>query len=125
MMTAHWLNVPPPPSVNALFANVAGKGRVRSARYKQWATAAGWRLQSQKSNWPSIAPGQAYAVGIRLPIDYRGDIDNAPKAILDLLVSLGITPDDKHLVTLLICKSGHRLSDAAVMVTPDEKHVPG
>ena len=63
MMTAHWLNIPPPPSVNALFANVAGEGRVRSARYKQWATAAGWRLQSQKSNWPSIAPGQAYLTG--------------------------------------------------------------
>ena len=119
-MSAHWLTIPPPPSVNALFANAAGKGRVRSARYKQWAIAAGWRLQSQRSNWPTIAPGQSYCIALRLPVDYRSDIDNAGKAPIDLLVSLGVVPDDKHLVTLLISKTGPRMSDAAIMITADE-----
>jgi Holliday junction resolvase RusA-like endonuclease len=119
-MTAQWLIIPPPPSVNALFSNVAGKGRVRSAKYKQWATAAGWKLQSQRANWPALAEGQPYAVALRLPMDYRCDIDNAAKGPLDLLVSLGIVPDDKHLVTLLISKTGPRLSDAAIMITAGE-----
>jgi crossover junction endodeoxyribonuclease RusA len=112
---SEWLFIPPPPSVNALFANVAGKGRVRSARYRQWATAAGWMLQSQRANWPAIAAGQPYSVALRLPVDYRSDIDNAAKGPIDLLVSLGIVPDDRLMVELLISKTGPRHDDAAIM----------
>jgi crossover junction endodeoxyribonuclease RusA len=115
-----WLKIPPPPSVNALFANVAGRGRVRSARYRQWATQAGWMLQSQRALWPAIVAGQPYSVALRLPVDYRSDIDNAAKGPIDLLVSLGIVPDDRLMVELLISKTGPRHGDAAIMASAAE-----
>ena len=37
-----------PPSVNQLFANVAGKGRVRTGRYRAWAQVAGWQIKTQR-----------------------------------------------------------------------------
>lgn len=117
---SEWLLIPPPPSVNAMFSNVAGKGRVRSAKYRQWATTAGWMLQSQRAKWPSIAPQMAYSVCIRLPISYRSDIDNAAKGPIDLLVSLGIVPDDKNMVTLIVTKTGPRNGDAAIMASQTE-----
>lgn len=110
-----WLKIPPPPSVNALFANVAGKGRVRSAKYRQWATAAGWMLQSQRALWPAIEAGKPYSVALNLPRNYRSDIDNAAKGPIDLLVSLGIVPDDRLMVDLHITKRGPAGGDAAIM----------
>jgi crossover junction endodeoxyribonuclease RusA len=115
-----WLKIPPPPSVNALFANVAGKGRVRSGRYRQWATSAGWMLQSQRALWPTIAAGQPYSVALRLPVDYRSDIDNAAKGPIDLLVSLGIVPDDRLMVDLHVFKRGTAGGDAAIMASAAE-----
>lgn len=115
-----WLKIPPPPSVNALFANVAGKGRVRSAKYRQWATAAGWMLQSQRALWPAIEAGKPYSVALNLPRNYRSDIDNAAKGPIDLLVSLGIVPDDKNMVTLIVTKTGPRNGDAAIMASQTE-----
>jgi hypothetical protein len=37
-----------PPSVNTIYANVPGKGRVKSARYKTWLKAAGWDIAAQR-----------------------------------------------------------------------------
>ncbi len=39
--------LPAPPSVNNLFRNVPGKGRVRSSEYVAWCEAAGWSLRAQ------------------------------------------------------------------------------
>lgn len=117
---SEWLTIPAPPSVNALFANVAGKGRVKSKRYREWLNAAGWRLQAQKSKWPAIPTGSAYGVAIRLPLNIRTDIDNTAKPILDLLTSFGVTPDDRHLVSLVILKNGPAGSDVAVMARGPE-----
>ncbi len=40
---------PQPPSTNALYANVAGKGRVRTKAYKAWIERAGWEVKIQRA----------------------------------------------------------------------------
>lgn len=81
-----------PPSVNSLFANVAGRGRVRTKRYKEWAAAAGWDL-----NGKGQIPGP-FIIDIILSRKKRrknADLDNhGTKAILDLLVTHGVIEDD-------------------------------
>lgn len=82
-----------PPSVNACFANVRGKGRVRTERYRQWATAAGWDCKRKGT----IAG--AFSVTITIDRQTRhvlSDIDNRCKPVLDLLQDHGIIQDDKY-----------------------------
>ena len=85
--------IPVPPSTNALYRNVAGKGRVRTERYVTWANAAGWLIQAQR---PDRVPGR-----ICLDISVQrqranSDISNRIKAVEDLLVALGVIDDDKN-----------------------------
>lgn len=84
--------LPAPPSLNALFKNVPGKGRSTTKAYDAWRTEAGWEIKRQR---PRVVAGE-YALDIFVPPG-RKDVDNAAaKAVADLLVSLQITPDDKH-----------------------------
>ncbi len=85
-------DVPLPPPANNAFVNVPGVGRVRSSAYKAWTESAGLIIKSKKA---SPIEG-AYSVTIVLPRKTRGDVDGRIKGILDVLVSLGLTPDDKH-----------------------------
>lgn len=92
------LVIPMPPSVNALFANVPSRGRVRTRAYKTWSTEAGWQLRTQ-------APLPSYdgdvAVSIRFgPRDRRRDLDNLAKACLDLLTEHRVLSDDSAVVAL-------------------------
>lgn len=80
-----------PPSVNALFANVAGKGRVRTKRYKEWSSAAGW-----DANGKGSIKGP-FSVAIILSQSHRrsnADLDNRIKPLLDLLQDHGIIEND-------------------------------
>lgn len=83
-----------PPSTNSLYANVPGKGRVRTAAYKTWIKTAGWEIKAQPH---CRIPGK-FEMSIWLPPGI--DLDNC-KAIADLLGpgkhGLGITDDDKHM----------------------------
>lgn len=85
------LTIPTPPSVNAMYANRKRGGRIKTPKYRAWIERAGWEIITQK---PERIKGR-YRVSITLP-RIRGDGDNRIKAILDLLVSLCITPDDRH-----------------------------
>jgi hypothetical protein len=96
---------PAPPSANALFANVPGRGRVRTARYQKWAETAGWEIKVQVKG--EQIKGD-YLLSIWLP---KGiDLDNV-KAIADLLGpgkhGLGITDDDRNMKHLYV----HRNED--------------
>ena len=93
--------IPIPPSVNNLFSSVSsGRGgrtrRIVTSAYRQWKERAGWEL--------TIAGGKPvrgpYRLTVMLPAKMRGDIDNRVKATSDLLVSLGLTPDDHHAVSV-------------------------
>ena len=89
------LTLPRPPSVNALFRNIRGKGRVKTERYRTWLRAAMNEILAQK---PQGIEGP-YVVEIRVDKG-RADLDNLAKGPLDLLVKCGVTEDDKHLMKL-------------------------
>lgn len=86
-------DLPFPPSVNTMYRNVAGRGRVKTAEYKAWLREAGLALRRQK-------PAQQIAGQVCLRIDLdkrrRGDCSNRAKAVEDLLVSHGVIPDDSQ-----------------------------
>lgn len=81
-----------PPSTNSLFGNVAGRGRIRTKRYREWASAAGWDCNGRGS---ITGP---FAISIILSRKKRrknSDLDNhGTKAILDLLVAHKVIDDD-------------------------------
>ena len=97
------LVIPKPPSTNSLYANVPGRGRVRTRAYKDWITAAGWEIKLQAGN--QQLKGK-YVLSIWLPEGV--DIDNGVKSIADLLGpprgkkkhGLSITEDDREMVSL-------------------------
>lgn len=96
------VTLPLAPSVNGAFANVHGKGRVRTAPYKTWAQSAGWELKAQR---PIRCDCDRLEVVIALPEKMPGDVDNRVKPTLDLLVSLGLIRDDSHVYELRVHRS--------------------
>jgi len=92
--------LPLPPSVNAIFANVPGVGRVKTRAYKAWLKEADGYYWMQKSK---IRPIEGPCnVRFLVPLKMRGDISNRIKAAEDYLVSRKITGDDKHNVKVSI-----------------------
>lgn len=91
------LSLPIPPSVNALWTNIPGKGRARSESYNQWREAAGWELRALR---PTPVPGSV-AIMIRAGlVNTRRDLDNLGKPLLDLLTEHRIIEDDAHVADL-------------------------
>lgn len=87
--------LPVPPSTNALYRNVSGSGRVKTAAYNDWLVEADAALyqQSKAVREQQKVEGEFY-LSIKLPATCRMDTDNALKALCDYLVSRAITPDD-------------------------------
>jgi crossover junction endodeoxyribonuclease RusA len=87
------LSLPFPPSVNALFFNVPGRGRVKTDTYTGWENEAAWLLASQK---PGRIVGD-YEIEITAfrPDKRRRDLGNLEKGISDLLVSQRVIQDDR------------------------------
>lgn len=84
------LNLPMPPSVNGLYFNVPGRGRVPSGNYQRWKDAADAALWTQKRA-PIVGP---VAVTVTLQAKGRFDLDNKVKAVLDFLVRHALIADD-------------------------------
>lgn len=84
-----------PPSTNGLYANVPGRGRVKSDRYRTWANAAGWDLAQYKGPRFDGAVNLTITIG-KLPSN--ADVSNRIKALEDLLVTHKIIAGDsiKH-----------------------------
>jgi Holliday junction resolvase RusA-like endonuclease len=89
------VRLPPPISVNNLFATV-GRRRVPTSRYKAWQATADAMLREQ-------CPRQiAGPVHVTLRVGAKGvrsnsDTDNVSKAYLDALVRCGVLVDDSRL----------------------------
>ncbi len=90
MITA---TIPYPPTANHLFANVAGKGRVKSAAYKAWIDSAGYVLNLACVGKRIDGP---YALTLRVgkPDNRKRDLSNLLKASEDLLVACRAVRDD-------------------------------
>lgn len=95
--------LPWPMSVNNLFLNVQGRGRVPTKRYEEWKREAALVLMAQR---PKKHVGPVH-VSIELcPPDRRKrDLDNALKCVLDALTTNQIiTADDSTILRSLEAK---------------------
>jgi Holliday junction resolvase RusA-like endonuclease len=90
---ASWrIELPLPPTANNAFpTNWKTKRRYLSARGKAWKEEAGWLIQMAK---PPKFSGP-YTFQILIPEKARGDADGYGKLPQDILVELGVTPDDR------------------------------
>jgi Holliday junction resolvase RusA-like endonuclease len=109
------LVVPAPPSVNAMFRNVPGKGRVRTKLYDDWRGHAGWRLKLQ--NPEPVRGDVVILVGVERA-NGAADVDNRIKALFDLLVEHGVIEDDSKVVGFAAAWSPQRDSLARIAVMP-------
>ena len=95
-----------PPTVNALYAFNGKRGqqdRYVTARYRDWTEAAMNEIVPVKP----IGPGE-YELHIHIGQSARGDLDGYAKAIIDLLVKVGATPDDSLLCKLVMTKGAEK-----------------
>lgn len=92
------IRLPIPPSVNAMYRNVPGKGRVKTGAYKTWASAAGYSLLRQR---PEKHKGDVILNLQFGPRNKRADVSNLIKATEDLLVNMGVIEDDRFVVSVL------------------------
>lgn len=91
-----------PPSVNNLFANVQGKGRRKSERYRMWSRIAQTEILAGRAKWPIKRIGGPVEVVIELgrPDKRKRDLDNYAKALLDTLVEMDVIDDDRQIEDL-------------------------
>lgn len=79
-----------PPSTNNLFITVERR-RVKSPEYRAWIT-------ENEAEAGRLATPTAFPVRVRIEVhgklNVRRDLDNIIKPTLDLLVSVGVLPDD-------------------------------
>lgn len=109
--------LPSPISVNSIYRNVYGMGRVKTARYRTWEQAAGWAL---KSAGPIVKISGPVWLTFRIPRPRSTmDIDNCLKAYIDLLMSLGAIDDDRNVTGLFAEWSPDKVGE--VVITEGEK----
>lgn len=118
---APWtFNLPWPVSVNAMYANVAGRGRVTSARYLTWKRAALNSLRGQRL--PHAPLSCAVKITLELDASHRkGRIDasNFIKGVEDFLCikTAAVIVDDSQVDEVTV-RWAHGISGARVTVTP-------
>jgi len=89
--------LPTPPSTNALFRNVRGRGRVKTKNYKDFIAYGLLAIRQQ-----CVEPVRGYVVlviGVERK-NRRADLDNHVKAILDVIVKAGVLEDDRYVTAL-------------------------
>lgn len=104
MTAAFSVTLPMPPSANKLFANVPGKGRVKTKAYKTWRRNAILTIFAQVRADRRV--GGPVALSMCTPSGMRGDLDNRLKAAIDALVKSNRIDDDKHVRSIFILKGG-------------------
>lgn len=108
------LRLPVPPSVNNLFVN-SRKGRHPAPWYVAWKRAAGQELIVQR---PSRFEGQVEVIiTIQEPTKPR-DLDNAQKALFDLLVTHQVLPTDDSTCVRKITAAWGDVTGCVVEIVP-------
>ncbi len=90
-----------PPSTNGLFANVPGRGRVKTEKYRGWLNVVGWDLKAAKPA-PVSGPVAVTMLIERPKGKRRADLDNRLKAALDLLVAHKVIEDNSLVQRLTV-----------------------
>lgn len=94
-MTSWSCQIAPPLSTNELYAG----RRYKTKAYKNWIRDNGWEINLQPK------PRERFrrcVVTVDLPFDYGADIDNALKSTLDLLQTMHIIANDKHVEEITV-----------------------
>lgn len=86
------LTLPLPPSVNAAYRNVAGRGRAKTRAYVDWLQHAALEVRRQAHG--SIAGSYAFHLKATRPDRRPRDLGNLEKCAHDLCVSMGLVEDD-------------------------------
>lgn len=107
------LKLPVPPSVNKMYRNVQGVGRVKTSVYKSWIEAAGWGIVHKDLSIPGPV-----VVSMAIPTNNRRDLDNHAKPILDLLVLHKVIDSDRCKTVRGISMHWHDDSQVEVTVEP-------
>lgn len=94
------LMLPLPPSVNGMWANVPGKGRVRTEEYSEWRRVALLEAAPQLAGKRRIYGW--FKATIHVAMRRGGDLDNRIKPCLDICKSVGAIKDDKGLIALKV-----------------------
>lgn len=86
------IRLPVPPSVNQLYRNVKGRGRVKTEAYRNWIFEACQWQHGQKA-YDGLAG--RYRLSITVPAKARADLGNLEKAISDFLQSRLFIKNDR------------------------------
>lgn len=91
--------LPTPPSVNELYKNLPGKGRVKSGAYDDFVRRGVTAIRNQR-----VASLSGYVIAIfgveRMSLS--ADIDNRLKSMLDTIVKAGIVVDDRFITAIAV-----------------------
>lgn len=87
--------LPTPPSVNALFRNVRGQGRVKTGRYDTYIREAVATIRRQRV--PHLSGELIALIGVERP-NALSDLDNRLKGAIDAIVKAGVIEDDRFIV---------------------------
>ncbi len=110
------LNLPYPPSVNNLFFNVPGRGRVPSTEYRAWQASADNTIRQM--NKPRINGPVEITMTFQEKDRRRRDIDNLSKAPLDALVRMRVIDADDSSVLRRLTLEWGEVSGVKVDIRP-------
>lgn len=107
------LRLPFPPSLNNLFCNVRGRGRVPSARYERWRKSATQAMWGQRMVYLS----GPVKISILFEDNSRADLDNLGKGIIDHLVHHHLIDGDGRKTVRKVTLEWGDVKGAVVTVT--------
>lgn len=95
------LDLPFPPTMNNLFLNVKGRGRVKAPAYRLWEAVASAAAR-KSAGTASLSGAYAFHMKAQRPDKRRRDLANLEKATHDLCVRLGFVRDDSDCNRILL-----------------------
>lgn len=112
-----------PPTTNSLYANVAGRGRIKTDRYRVWRNAAGWELKRYHNQRWTEPVFLTIAIG---GLRRNADISNRIKALEDLLVEHGIIQGDtiEHVRGVNVYVAPDGFKGIEIAITPADGMMP-